>query len=451
MIHSTFRLFDDRPERFAALSVFWTTLILLTLCTLAYLLTGNLTATFLTAVLFAALPNATCSFQWIHHITIAYMLWAYIASALYWVLYLRSERKVYLLLSAVLYLIGLATYEVGVLLPVAFMALQPSYRRRQVLLTMIPFVTVLALYLGWRWGILFGPKEHIVNGRDYLEGSLSLSLIWWNTKEVVRWWVGSHMFTCLREGLNGFAEIFPWYQRVLFVGDLLMVTLVWKILGWLSAWKAPSSQPFFTRGQVLWFGLLWVAAAHATNLISGPGARLNFLPGIGVCLIAAHWLAGVTLRTWRPLLVPALLVCLVANQGTNCEWKEAGDFMRRLNNFLIAHSAEWHGRDVVLFDTSTLRHRTTSGLSTPIGNDPATWAQYRNAGLMRGFSLRSMLRMARPDAPAVISLLDVEHGARVDGTRLNWHGRWNPSDPHVTPIERVYIVDCFAAGSGQSQ
>ena len=451
MIHSSFHLFDNRPELFAALSAFWTTLILLTICALAYLLTGNLLTTFLTTVLFAALPNLTWSFQWIHHVTIAYMLWAYVASALCWVLYLRSERKGYLFLSAILYLIGLATYEVGVLLPVAFVALQPSHQRRRIMLTMSLFVTALALYLCWRWGILFGPKEHIVNGRDYLQGSLSLSLIWWNSKEVLRWWMGGHMFTCLREGLNGFAEMSPWHQRALFVGDLLMVALVWRILGWLSAWKTTPSTSCFSSKHVLWFGVLWVAAAHATNLLSGAGARLNLLPGIGVCLITAHLLSGFTLKTWRPLLMPALLICLITNQGTNYSWKEAGDFMRRLNNFLISHSAEWHDREVVLFDTATLRHRTTPGLSSQIGNDPTTWAQYRNAGLMRGFSLNSMLRMARPDKPAVISILDVEHDARIENSELIWHDRYDPSKPHRTPLDKVCRVDCFAAGSGQEK
>ena len=245
MIHTTFRLFGDQPDLFAVLSAFWTTLILLTTCALMYLLTGNLLATFLTATLFAAAPNLTHSFQWIHHVTIAYMLWAYVASALCWVLYLRSERIGLLLLSAVLYLIGLATYEVGVALPVAFVALLPSHRRGRIVLTMSPFLIALALHLCWRWGILFGPKEHIVNGRDYLQGLYSLSLFWWNTKEVVRWWMGGHMFTCLREGLNGFVDMSPWNQRALFVGNLLTVALVWKMLGHLSAWKATSSTPFF--------------------------------------------------------------------------------------------------------------------------------------------------------------------------------------------------------------
>ena len=107
---------------------------------------------------------------------------------------------------------------------------------------------------------------------------------------------------------------------------------------------------------------------------------------------------------------------------------------------------EWEEAEVLWVDTRELSHRLTPGMSSGNYHHIDTIAEYRNAGLLRGFGPSSMARLilAGKTGPQVI--LDVEYGAREEDGVLKWHERYNPEMPKETPMEKVYRLDAFAAG-----
>ena len=66
---------------------------------------------------------------------------------------------------------------------------------------------------------------------------------------------------------------------------------------------------------------------------------------------------------------------------------------------------------------------------------------------MRGFVPKGMVRrITRQQQPLTQVLLDVEHGARIDGDQLLWHNRYNPDRPHANSMAGVFVVDFMEAG-----
>ena len=95
----------------------------------------------------------------------------------------------------------------------------------------------------------------------------------------------------------------------------------------------------------------------------------------------------------------------------------------------------------MLFDTSGIRARTTRRLVGPAGN---AWGSYGNAVLMRGVFFKSMMDLVVPRRAADTILLDMEHGARIEGDELRWHGWYDPRVSHAAPLADVYRIDCAA-------
>ena len=95
----------------------------------------------------------------------------------------------------------------------------------------------------------------------------------------------------------------------------------------------------------------------------------------------------------------------------------------------------------MLFDTAGIRARTTRRLVGPAGNG---WGSYGNAVLMRGVFFKSMMEMVAPGRAAESNLLDMEHGARIEGNELRWHGWYDPRVSHAAPLADVYRIDCQA-------
>jgi len=447
-IPATFRFLGDRPALFALLSALVFSLALLTAMAMVYLLTDSCLGALLFGIIFSVVPNLTESFYWAHQVPIAYMLWAYVACGLFWLLFLKHHKPIFLVLSAAAYALGLFSYEVGVLIPVSFLVLNSTISRRKMAAAMLPFAGALGLYLLWRLGLLFGVKSHIVNGRDYLAGSWSPGIAYWNVKQILSWWVDGHMINCLRNGFNGFAEMGKRTQRFLFLGDVAAVVLLARLIRHQAAESRPV--PTVEAGRVIIFGLAWAIMGHSTNLISWTAGRLNYLPAIGVSIACAGLLMCCKADKWMPYFGTLVFVCLLGVQGTAFQWREAGAFQRKLYDFVKAHQADWSTSSIVCFETAALRQRLTPDLF-PVREDSSAWACYGNAGLLRGFAVNAMLRLAKPGGPGPEGILDVECGAHVEGDDLVWHERYDPGKPHKTSMAHVYVVDCLAAGSGQAK
>lgn len=447
-IASTFRALGDRPELFALLNLatYSLAIVLLGLC--AFALRGQAGFAMLTVSTFALLPNTGEAFRWHHQAAIGYINVAYLACLYLWILHLKRPAWWRLALSAACYGIALFTYETGALIPAALCVLLPRLSLKNLRTPVLVFGAVLAANLMWRFGLLGGAKEHLVNGRDYVGHGPRLYDLYWNGCEIARWWVGGHMFDAVREGWNGFALAAPWLQRRLVMLDGITIGLLLiAFRTWLAGDSrgAPGTPSCWSGGRLALFALVWASATHAVSLLSWTGSRLNFLPAAGVSWLAALVLCKWERKAWMPLYAALALACLLANQGTALSWREAGLYNRRIYEFLGEQASHWRGKSIVFFDTRGVRQKLTPGLTRPPSASASIWPSYQNAGLFRGIAPTAMLGLLAhgPDEPSAI--VDVENGARIVGDQLHWHSRFNPGETHVTALSDVYVVDCLAA------
>lgn len=418
---------------------------------LVWELTANRLAVLIYAIVFSLFPNLFESFHWGAMIAVAYMQVSYVASALCWVLYVKRQQKLWLWLSVLFYAIGVTSYEFGALLPFVYAVLLIKNGHPRRLLVLLPFFAVLGLYGVWRvtkgfgmaQGLLFPPRDLLI----------SFHTLFWNSKEVIRWWIGEHMLLSIVEGTNAFLTLGRGLQRLLIAVNLIaaggLTVLLWSLRNGQMVRTEPSGAlpSGFSQWQIVAFGLIWAAAGHSVNLVSWTAARLNFFPAIGVAIVLAWALSKISVRIWLPAAPVVIALCLVVNQGTAKSWRDAGDFQRNLYTYLRGSQSEWMEKSHILFDTSSLRHRQTRGLLTAPSSLPYTWAYYGNASLLRGFVPGSMMTRIEPDRSArPATLLDMEHGVRLQDGIMYWHARYDPSQLFETPLGDVYVIDAWRVG-----
>lgn len=446
---AVFKFIDDRPWGYAFLSMVGHSILIMLGMVLVWQLTGDPARVFLFGCLFALLPNLVESFHWQCVVVLAIPAqMAYLLCALFWVFFLRRPRIALLLCSALFYGVGITSYEFGVGLPLALMMLIPMREWPRRGWVMSPYLLVLSVYLLWKLTCGFGTAHGVWAAPRRPE--LSAWGILWNAKEIAYWWLGRHMLAAILNGWAGFIMWGKWAQRAVCWLDVALVVLLARLCGSLclddKSVLARRALAFPFR-RVLLFGAAWFLAVHAVSLVSWAPARLNYLPGMGLCLCAALLLGRIPRRAWLPCLPVLALICLVANQGTARNWHEAGRYHRRVYEYLARTEPEWAGKEVIFFDTSRLRHRLTRGLTGQSSRGEAAWAYYGNAVLPRGFTFKSMVRLIQPNGQHPECVMDTEHGAAVAGDRLIWHERYDPTRPRRTDMNRVLVVDCFEVGA----
>jgi hypothetical protein len=436
-----FRTFGDRIVLYNLFSYAANALFVLLIMATAWELTGRGRAAGLAGLLFCLFPNLTESFNW--HSMVAYSpgYIGYALSGWCWVRYARGGRPAWAFGAAAGYAIGLGTYEFGLALPVVYAVLGRARWR-----ALWPFVGIAGLYLVWRFtqgfgtapGVLFEPRAP-----DFAPATLL-----YNARQIVEWWAGDLMFRCVQRGFDGFVAMGGMNRRLfLLVNGLAALGVAWHL--WRRAPNAPTpagGDPF-PPGAVLLFALGWAAATHAPSLVSWAAGRQNYLPAMGMAIAGGYALSRLHARYWAAAFGLFMVVTLPAVQGTAYQWKEGGVFNRRLYRHLQATHSEWTSADVVLFDTRGLRHRLSTDLLRPATSQADTWAERGNAGIIRGFGPWAMMALIQPDGVRPLSLLDVEHGAVIQEKTLTYHDRWNPVNHRTVPIDRVFIVDCYAIGA----
>jgi len=443
---AVFSAFGDHLLAYSLLSILTNSIFLLSIIGLTWLLLRNLGAVLIAGSLFCVLPNLTESFHWPTMLCYGPGFAAFPVSALLWVRYAQRGGRWNLLGSVLAYAVGLGTYELGIALPAVFF-LYGLWRRscRWVLMALIPFAGVLALYLTWRLTAGFGHAQ----GVFFVSRTPSFSLygIFFNFREIVGWWLGGGMMDSFRNGINGFAQMDLWPRRWLFVGNVAAVSVLALFLR--RVWKAPDPASSSDRTWIaaVVFGLAWAAATHVLSLVSWTGGRLNYVPAVGVVVAVAAILSRFRSSAVIPAWSLLVFVLLFSVQGTAHQWRQSGQFSRNLYQYLERNQAEWAGKEMIWMDTRSMRSRRMEDLLSPLSGNQRVWAHYGNAGLLRGFAPSAMVRLIAPEEsgrPQV--LLDVECGVRQEGDTLVWHERYDPSRPHEMPMADVYRVDCLSAG-----
>ena len=435
-----YRFFEDHVQAYFALSILAHLLLVLLVGSITWQLVRNKTATFLVCGMLALLPTLSELIYWPTMILSASSLALplYLGCATAFLAYIRLGSRKWLALSIACYGLGVFSYEIGIFLPLAFLAASPQDPFRTRLTRCLAFAPVLLLYAMWRLTGSFGLSEtHLP---PHMQAGFSISTLLWNIKDFARWWIGQHMGATLVNGLNGFVQLPLQTQRWLTTGNLLLSLLA----GWtfLRLAREENIAPPPRRCLAFW-GTFWLAASFAPLAISYCGSRLMYLPACG--------LAWILTSLYHPRLRPALVLpigmvtflLLTVNQGTARQWQESGELQRRLFAHVCRTRPQWQNKEIVLFDTRSLNATSTTGLlATP---DPYAHSFHNgNAGILRGFAQIAMLELAGRPAPRPISLLDAEHWPEVRDGQLVWHGRFDPTSTNITPMEQVYGIDVSA-------
>lgn len=451
-VETGFWLFGDQPLFWTLVSLVANSLLLLAMAKMVLELTGRRWTAVAAGIAFVLLPNLTETYhfstQVLNEVTCA--LVPYAVGGWMWVAYLRRGGGWRLAVAALAYAVGLFSYEAGILLPAAYLMLIPWRRERAGAgWRLAPFALVGVCYLAWRATNAFGLNEAWFYP-GHMQTGLSWRVIAANVGHLGQCWVGNYMLGALLSGWESFSTLTPGLRLALFVGDVGVVALIgWGLFRLAGAEPQDPAQTPFSRAQMVCFALAWAAAAWAISAVSYIGGRLNVIPAIGISLLAALVLERRAIRVWGLfLLVPALLA-LVANQGTAESYRQAGAFNRGMYAALRQSAPAWRDKKILLFDSRALRQRQTPGLLKPLGEEHPTWAKYGSAPLMRGFTLIGMVRLASGQKELGIHVMhDVEYGARIEGDRLIWHERFDPSRPRTNSIGDAYVVDCLLAGQG---
>ncbi len=449
-VEVAFRLFGTHPRAWTAISLLSNSLLLLLLAKMALELTGRRWVAGAAGILFAFLPNLTQTYHWstqvLNEVTCALVFYA--LSAWLWIAHVRRGGAWRLAVSVLAYGVALFSYEAGILLPAAYVILL-AWRREPVrsLLRMLPFGMVFLAYAAWRATNAFGLNQ-TWHYPPHMQAGVTLWGLAWNARQVAQWWLGDHLLGAMLKGMQSFATLAPWTRRLLFAGDAAVVLLAgWVLRRLAGAGKSgPETRPF-SGGQVLGFGLVWLAAVWAINVVSYAAGRLNVLPAIGVCILVAGLTERWSGRKWGALLFVPALLALVANQGTAENFRQAGALSQGLYHRIQQTAGQWQNKSILLVDTHALRQRLTPGLLRQPGLDQDTWARYGNANLFRGFVPNAMVQLATGrKQPGIRVLLDVEYGAELERDALRWHDRYNPDQPHTNSLNEVYVIDGWAVG-----
>ncbi|NCC93586.1 MAG: hypothetical protein EOM10_09935 [Opitutae bacterium] len=446
MMIGTFYLLGDRIVGYVVLESLYTALFLLAGMWTVWVLTRDRLTALLFGLVLALWPNLTESFQW-HTMTASYGLGfaAYLVVLGAWAHYLRGRGAFWLAVAVGAFAFALFTYEAGIALPAAFLLLGDRENRRRLAAGLAVFAVVVGLYLIWKFTDGLGTVENRLF--PFRRVSPDWAGIAWNMKEMVRWWAGARLLECFANGLDGFLTLSSRGIRWLLVLNVALVAAAMALVRRMCVAVAEEEPAPFGVVRLALVGAAWWAAANVLTALSWTGGRMNYLPAFGasllVVLVARRLLKNNGLSCGAALV---MLLCLIANQGTSAQWRDSGRFHRAMYDHLRDTAAEWSQAPIVLFDTTRIRERTTR---RAVGPASRNWGAYGNSVLMRGAFFKSMMELVVSGHGVKTVLLDMEHGAYVEGAELHWHNWYDSSQWHTADIAKVYMVDCLEVGVSQ--
>jgi hypothetical protein len=421
-----FRIFGDLPTAFFLLS-FALQMGFIALCLgLATELGLSRASAFGVGLCFLAWPVLSENIRWPTMVVgaSACALPAYLAALWGFVRHIRTGSRVSLLVGGAAYLLAVFSYESGIFLPVAALALWTRENRRRVLRAGLVCATVLGAYATWRLTNAFGRGTAFLLA-GHFQPDWQWRTLLWNAAESLRL-----LLAAFREPLNpppslllpaaGLAAGFGWY--------------------WRRHRRPPDEEEIPPRLTA--FALLWFLAGLAPILVSYAAGRLLYLPLVGLSLGLAPWFNRAARRPGgAAVLAAASAVMVWIHLVAQRDWRISGQVQRALRQELIAGNSAWRaeGRAVILVRTGP--ESAPSAFTRPPGY-PYRLGQ---AGFLRGFALENLAFGIADPLPVV---LDVECGLRKEltpaaagGARYHWHRRFDPSQTHHAPAAEAVELD----------
>lgn len=440
VLDAIFHVAGDRPWVYTAISIFGNvTLVLLTMA-MTLQLNGSRLASCVAGLFLAVCPNLVETTHWSTQVVnevLCALIW-YVASGVFFIRYYRTERLGWLVASALCYGFGLFSYEAGLFLPAAFAVLLtwPLLSMRN-LIKMLPFGLLAGFYAAWRMTNAFGLNTHW-DYPPHMDAGLSLRHIIWNAWQLVHWWLGDHLLEAVWAGWSGFLQIPVWTRRGLLALNAIIAFVLYRLLRRVADEEPFKLQSFLPPR----FARAWVLAACAPLLISYTASRLMVLPAVGLAMLAGFAASKTKSLHWMIIAAGLVFVSAGALQGTAQQYRQVGEFNRRLYAYLKDNKGRWERQVAVIFDTRTIRERQARRLLGPVDEHERTWAFYGNAVFFRGFVPLAMMKMIVHPAPLYPAVVhDVENGLTRYGDNWIWFDRYSRERSYFAPTGAVFYVD----------
>ena len=447
------RVFKDNLVAFGILSATGETLSLLFLFLFLKELIGKKGAAIGGALLFAVLPNVCGHFHWLC-VTVGHNIGAmemFLLSAWGCARYAVRRKKFALAVSLMAYLCGIGTYEAGIFIPLAYGVLLWGCGWKKWFMTMLLYGMALGIYATWRMTNGFGWGWSWFGIPPQTMPELSFYELKHTFAGIVSWWGGLEWWRAVGDGATGFAELPRSLATILLFTNVILVGLMGWSLSRLpenAVERSEATTHDALSGRKLFLaGVVWIGATYIPVFLGYLVPRLNYLPGAGMALLAALAMGRIHHKYWLPLLSAAVFAGMVIGEGDTKNWADSIRFNRNLYESMQATRTDWENKDVLWIDTRELSQRMTPGILDAGRHHIDTIAEYRNAGLLRGFAPSAMAELILKGEPGPQVILDVEYGAHQEGDTLFWHERYNPDAPRQTPMERVFRIDAFEAGT----
>lgn len=441
---SLFRMMGDIPTAFFVYGWFLNAGILLLYAWVVLRLSGSKATAFLSAILLSSLPILTESFHWPIVLAFSHVQLLYLGSLGLAILYADNRKYPCMLGSAVLYLVALGTYEVGFALPAVVLVVW-WFRNKSVSWSgLLLYAAMFGLYVAWRYTDGFGFGQRKLYPAQNVALDLSIGHLFWNVKELVRWWAGGHCFAAVVNGLQGWLDAGRWGQRILITANIGLLILFARFDAALRRhYEALQREGVAGMRALIIIGVVWAVTGLIPSLIHYSAARVMFYPAMGVALCLAALLVRLPFRQAICFMLPMLLFLMMSAQGTSVQWKKSGIFNRGLYEYLHHSKDEWENKAILYVDTRQLRQRLQTELFPEDARSPGWWSMYGNAQLLRGFAPTAMLELCGRENGSPRVVLDTECGAVPEGDVLRWHAFYDPTKPETTPMSDVFHLDCL--------
>jgi len=446
MAHYTvFRVFGDHTPYFVILSAVMHALNMLLAMGLVWMLTGTKRNALVAGLFVALLPTLSENINWFTMVVAAgsCAIPLFLASALSWVAFTKTNRLAPGVWSAVFYALGAFSYEIGVLLPLAYIFSLRKDNFPRVFIVGMVYLVLGAVYAGWYLTKGYGLAEH-VSLAGHFTPNLADAIV--RAREILHWWWGHELWGAVATGIRGFntLELFP--RMVVFVANGVIAVLLGSFLH-RHFRKNLLPDSAFRSWQPLFFGLAWFGATLAPCLVAYSASRLMYLPAIGLSIVLVWFINRTSPRFWCGAMMMICFAGLTVNQGINLTWRDAGVVNRRIADHLGRTSEQWKDKGYIVFNSRGIAEHMQTDLLHPREHDLGSVAYLgaaNHVSLLHGVALHGMIQANKPQPQAPQALLDVECGTRVEGETLYFHDRKNPAVAHRVPLDQVFFVDCYA-------
>ncbi|MFT5494936.1 MAG: hypothetical protein ACI9TH_000327 [Kiritimatiellia bacterium] len=451
VVHYTvFRGFGDHTSYYVILSAVMHAINMFLAMALIWLLTGHKRNALMAGLFVALLPTLSENVNWITMIVAAgsCAIPLFLASALAWVGFNRTNHLGLGVLSAVFYALGAFSYEIGVLLPLAYLFTLRKANFPKVFIVGLVYLILGGAYAGWYLTQGYGLAEHVTLAEHFTpDREQMLADLIVRAKEILHWWGGHELWGALATGMRGFNTLDIFTRMVVLAANGLIALALGSLLHrHFRKELLPSAA--FRSWQPTLFGLAWFGATLAPCLMAYSASRLMYLPAIGLAVALLGLVNKTNPRFWCGAMMVFCFAGLTINQGINLTWRDSGIVNRRISDHLERTREQWQDKRYIVFNSRGIAEHLNGDLLRPTTHDLSSVAYLgapNQVSLLHGVALHGMIQVNKTQAVAPRALLDVECGTRVEGEMLYFHDRKNPTAAHSVALDQVYFVDCYEA------